>query len=225
VGDNVGSDKLLRLEILWDEWSTCRKCPLYRNRRKPVRGTGNADAPIAFVFARPSLDAEDEGCFSDSPEEMFLVETLQALGADPQKFWYANCLACPATFHNGRRKDIADSGKDAHVKACSSRLRKELHIIQPDVIVALGRQPLVSLIPKKTPGYKHGRGRFFEAQIEGDLITYPIPVIVTHPPHDLVRTMDASPGGLWNQFHDHIKQALELSNNLRKLRGGNYVNA
>lgn len=107
--------------------------------------------------------------------------------------------------------------KVKELKACRPRLEKELHIIQPYIVVALGATALKSLIPGNSVNHTEALGRVVDAKIQGDLVEYDIPVMVTYSLSYLIRNQDTSPGGLWNRFFTHIHTAIEVADQLAEI--------
>jgi uracil-DNA glycosylase family 4 len=148
--------------------------------------------------------------FMSGPNKTVLASTLKTIGMPLNEVWVTPAALCGA-------KDGKDA-KISEVKACGARIRKEVHLIQPNILVLLGNLALKAMVPKSPPNLQGTIGRIIEIDIDGDLTQYKIPAMVTYSLNYLVRNTDTNPGGLWNRFFTHIARAIHVANTLDELR-------
>ena len=199
------------LDALFRDKEECQACTLYDNRQCFIRGAGNHQAKLLFLSSKPSKDDIAAGLPITEPHKGLIESFLQSLDLSLDDVWVTTTVACG-------QEDGKDP-KPKQYKTCRTWLAKEIHIIQPTIIVALGNLAVKSLIPKRPPNFGEVIGRTIDVKIAGDLIEYTYPAFITYALGYLLRSQDTSPGGLWNKFFNHLKRAFEISNKLEELRG------
>ena len=120
----------------WDtlekEVSECRKCPLAQTRTKVVFGVGSREARIMFVGEGPGKNEDEQGEPFVGQAGRLLDKMLLAAGFSREKNVYiANMVKC-------RPPNNRDPEKE-EVEACIGWLRAQTKILQPKIIVCLGR--------------------------------------------------------------------------------------
>lgn len=160
----------------------CRACPLCEGRKNLVFGAGAQRADWMVVGELPG-DAEDQaGTPFAGQAGLLLNNMLRALGleqsrpatpANPERRVYiANALKCrPPPSRNPQRDDV---------QQCAPYLQRQIDLVQPRIILALGRWAIQSLLNSSEPlGRLRGRVHDYQG----------IPVIVSYPPSYLLRNM------------------------------------
>lgn len=119
----------------WDELEkkclNCRNCNLYQTRTKVVFGRGNQNADIMFIGEAPGYYEDQQGLPFVGPAGQLLDKMLAAIGLDREKVYIANIIKCRPP-----------NNRDPHPeeqKACINYLRNQYLLIQPKIIVCLGR--------------------------------------------------------------------------------------
>jgi uracil-DNA glycosylase family 4 len=208
------SKKYSRLETLAYQYSGCEKCALCTHRKRIIPGAGNADSNLFFVTDKFTETSRKEDAVITGPYKQLLETVLRTAGKDLSKMWVSSVVMC--THREGK------SPKVPEVKACRDRLLEEIHIVQPEVIVAMGTNAVKALIPRNPPAVMTSAGMVYEAGVSGDLVPYKVPVMVTYSLSFLLKNPDNSPGGIWNRFFNHIRSALLIAGDLKSLERGNY---
>ncbi len=116
----------LVLEIL-----NCTKCPLHASRTKAVPGEGPLNADVMFVGEAPGGTEDLEGRPFVGPAGKLLDSLLSSISVDRSQVYITNVVKCRPP---GNREPTDDE-----VKACNPYLRRQISMIRPRVIVALGR--------------------------------------------------------------------------------------
>ena len=141
--------------------ATCSACGLCRGRKQAVPGEGNADADIVFIGEGPGYYEDQQGRPFVGASGKFLDELLAGIGLDRKKVFIANVVKCrPPQNRDPQPEEIA---------ACSTHLDAQLEVIDPKVIVTLGRHSMQLYFPGESIGRVHGQPRR-----KGDLIVVPM---------------------------------------------------
>lgn len=158
---------------LADSVAGCTACGLCESRTQTVFGVGDTQADWMLVGEAPGENEDLQGEPFVGQAGKLLDNMLGALGlARGQNVYIANVLKCRPP---GNRNPEPDE-----VAACEPYLRRQIALIQPKVIVVLGRFAAQSLLRATTP---IGKLRGTVHQYEG------IPVVVTYHPAYLLRTL------------------------------------
>ena len=108
----------------------CRKCGLWKTRRKPVIGEGSIDSDILFVGEAPGYYEDLYGRPFVGKAGKILDELLDSIGLQREQIYIANILKCrPPNNRNPLKTEI---------EACKELLDRQIEIIQPKIIVTLG---------------------------------------------------------------------------------------
>jgi DNA polymerase len=150
----------------------CALCPLHETRHKVVFGVGDAHARLMFVGEAPGADEDAQGEPFVGRAGQLLNKILTAMKLRRSEVYIANVLKCRPP---GNRNPLP--GETA---TCMPYLRKQIELINPAVVVALGAVAAVHLL-KLAPdvAVKSLRGRIFN--LDGR------PLIVTYHPAALLR--------------------------------------
>jgi DNA polymerase len=151
----------------------CTACTLCRTRRNTVPGVGSRSAGWMFVGEAPGADEDAQGEPFVGQGGKLLDNMLKAIGLDRRSGVYiANVLKCrPPNNRNPEPGEVA---------ACSPYLERQLEMIRPRLIVALGRFAAMTLLDTDA-SIASLRGRVH--QYRG------VPLIVTYHPAYLLRTL------------------------------------
>lgn len=171
----------------WAELQTavqaCQSCALGAARQTPILGSGQGTAPWMVVGDLPSDTDDQQGQPFTGPEGVLLDNMLKAVGvrrqgssgsADASSDLPEACLthAVKCRPQNGRNPETAE------LATCAAYLSRQVTLVQPRVILAMGRFAIQSLLGSTEPMGKL-RGRLHDFQ--------GVPVVVTYPPSSLLR--------------------------------------
>ena len=183
----------VEIQELRDKVLKCKLCAeLARTRNKVVFGSGNIQAKLVFVGEAPGADEDQQGLPFVGRAGQLLTKIIEAMGMTRDQVFICNVLKCRPP-HN--RPPAPEE-----VVHCRPYLKRQLEIIKPKVIVALGNHAVKALLQTER-GISQLRGSFQE--YEG------IPVMCTYHPAYLLR----SPGEKRKVWEDMKKviQFLERS--------------
>jgi DNA polymerase len=160
-----------RLAALRAETLGCRRCKLCEQRKTVVFGEGNRHPDVLFVGEAPGAVEDQTGRPFVGPAGQLLDRILQgAMGLQRSDVYIANINKCRPP---GNRQPEPDE-----VAACLPFLRQQVALLQPRVVVALGRTAAQNLLGTQEP-MRALRGR--------DLTYEGIPTVVTWHPAFLLR--------------------------------------
>lgn len=180
VDANAHPDAVRRQTISVLEWdpliaaiAECQACTLCRTRRNTVPGVGSATAPWMFVGEAPGADEDAQGEPFVGQGGRLLDNMLKAIGLERGRDVYiANVLKCRPP--NNRNPEPGEVAK------CSPYLERQLELVKPRLIVALGRFAAMTLLDTDA-SIASLRGRVHEYR--------GVPLIVTYHPAYLLRTL------------------------------------
>ena len=155
------------------EVAACTRCELHRTRTRTVFGTGSHQARWLVIGEAPGADEDLQGEPFVGRAGQLLTEMLRAVGASREQVFIANILKC-------RPPENRDP-KPEEAKSCENYLQKQIDLIRPGLILAVGRIAAQNLLQVDTPIGKL-RGQAYEY---GPART---PVVVTYHPAYLLRS-------------------------------------
>ena len=165
--------ELMEWEALADAVASCRACKLCSTRRNTVFGVGDRQADWLIVGEAPGENEDIQGEPFVGQAGKLLDNMLKALGLSRrEKVYIANVLKCRPP---GNRNPEPDD-----VSQCEPFLRRQVQLLQPKIIVAMGRFAVQSLL-----GTTDAIGK-----LRGQRHSYAgVPVIVTYHPAYLLRSL------------------------------------
>ncbi len=143
------SDKKSRLDQLEANIKICTKCQLCQTATNAVPGEGNFDAELVFVGEAPGAQEDLTGRPFVGRAGKLLEKMLEQIGTSRSDVWIGNIV-------KHRPPENRDPLPD-EVKACSPYLAMQLEIIQPKLVVTLGRYALYHFYPDGKISRDHGQ--------------------------------------------------------------------
>jgi len=157
----------------------CRKCGLSETRTNTVFGQGDPAARIVFVGEAPGHDEDLQGLAFVGRAGQLLTKMVEAMGLTREQVFICNILKC-------RPPNNRDPAAD-EISSCWPYLDEQLQIIQPEVIVALGK-PATQTLLRSGESIGRLRGRWHDYYTSGSpLIGEPTPLMPTYHPAYLLR--------------------------------------
>ena len=148
----------------------CRRCPLYATAKNPVPGVGNPTADFMIVGEAPGANEDEQGEPFVGQAGQLLNKIIGAIDLKREDVFIANVLKHRPP---GNRNPMPEE-----VTACSPYLVRQIELIQPKVILALGTFAAQTLLETKLTIGK------LRTQIHR---YYGVPLIVTYHPAALLR--------------------------------------
>ena len=141
------------LSDIRNDLGDCTRCPLSRGRTRIVFGEGAEHARLAFVGEGPGFEEDRSGRPFVGAAGALLDKIIIAMGLTRETVYIGNIVKCrPPGNRNPTPEEIA---------TCLPFLKRQLAVIRPRVICALGSVAARSLLETKTP-ISRLRGRFHE---------------------------------------------------------------
>jgi DNA polymerase len=150
--------------------ASCRRCPLYSTATNPVPGEGNPNADFMCVGEAPGATEDQTGRPFVGAAGQLLTKILAAIDFKREDVFICNVLKHRPP---GNRNPLPDE-----VKACSPYLIRQIELIQPKVILALGTFAAQTLL-NTTLSIGKLRGQIHRY--------YGVPLVVTYHPAALLR--------------------------------------
>lgn len=133
----------------------CTNCLLCQSRRNLVFGEGNPEAKLIFVGEAPGVEEDLQGLPFVGQAGKLLTKIIEAIGLKREEVYICNVLKC--------RPPANRSPLPQEVAQCNQTLWKQLDIIRPKIICALGKFAAQTLLNSQEPISKL-RGKFLEIQ-------------------------------------------------------------
>ena len=177
-----------KLAKLADELDKCTACAFRESAIAPVGWFGNPESPIVFVGEGPGGVEDDYGCPLIGPSGQLLDKALWSVKMTRDRVLTTNVIKCRP--RNNKTPNIAEADFCAQLW-----LEKELAIIQPKVVVALGGVAL-HFLGNADMRITKDRGQWFKTAQGFDCIaTFHPAYLLRLSGHDLVTAK-------WDVFHD-----------------------
>ena len=158
-------------EALCEQVSGCTRCALHQGRTQTVFGVGNANADWMIIGEAPGAEEDRRGEPFVGRAGKLLDEMLRAIGERRDSVFIANILKC--------RPPNNRDPKQEEVQACRDYLERQIELVQPKLVLAVGRIAAQNLLGTDSPvgrlrGKRHSLGD--------------IPLVVTYHPAYLLRS-------------------------------------
>ena len=129
----------------------CQRCPLGQGRTHAVPGDGPVNAKVMFIGEAPGFYEDQEGQPFVGASGKFLNQLLEKAGIDRKSVYITNVIKCRPP-----------SNRDPHaneIEACHPYLEQQIELINPQVIVTLGRFSMARAFPNAKISEVHGQPR------------------------------------------------------------------
>lgn len=141
-----------RWGILQTEVAQCTKCALCETRTQTVFGTGNKTADWMIIGEAPGQHEDLQGKPFVGNAGLLLTEMLRSIGLSREQVFITNILKCRPPGNRDPKPEEAES--------CNDYLQLQLELIQPKIILAVGRIAAQTLLKTDEPlsklrGKKH----------------------------------------------------------------------
>lgn len=174
ASQSFGSDlKSAALQGLRDELNACRRCNLAKGRKNIVFGEGSPDADIMFIGEAPGREEDLKGEPFVGEAGELLTRLIEKVGLKRKEVYIGNIVKC--------RPPSNRDPLDDEIEACMPFIERQIELIMPKAIIALGGIASHALTGTKIPITKL-RGNFYEYK--------GIPLMPTFHPAYLLRNPD-----------------------------------
>jgi uracil-DNA glycosylase family 4 len=139
------------LEQVASEVAGCTRCPLHQGRERAVPGEGPPDAKLMFIGEGPGFHEDQTGRPFVGAAGQFLEELLAAIGLSREEVFIANVVKCRPPGNRDPEPEEID--------ACREYLDRQIALLDPRVIVTLGRFSMARWFPSARISRIHGQPR------------------------------------------------------------------
>jgi len=147
-------EKKKELEKIAKKVANCKKCPLYKKATNPVPGEGNHQAKVMFIGEAPGYWEDQWGRPFVGQAGKLLDDLLQLIKLPRESVFITNVVK----HRPPRNRDPLPE----EIEACKEFLDAQIKIIDPKIIVTLGRFSLNKFLPGEFISKIHGQARFVE---------------------------------------------------------------
>jgi len=184
--------EVLTLEEIRKELGDCKRCKLHRTRRTIVFGEGNNKAKLMIIGEGPGYDEDVQGRPFVGKAGQLLTKILQSISLQREEVYITNIVKCRPPQNRNPEPD--------EIQSCSPFLIKQIDVIRPKIICALGTFSAQTLLKTNTK-ITSLRGRIYEMAGMKVLPTY-------HPAY-LLRNPDKK-REVWEDMKQIAQQMKEL---------------
>ncbi len=157
-------DPVRALKLIREDLGDCTRCPLHKQGRKQiVFGVGNPKADLMFIGEAPGADEDEQGEPFVGRAGQLLNNMIKAMGLKREHVYIANIIKCRPPGNRTPERDECET--------CSPFLMRQIAVIKPKVIVALGAVAAKTLLAIHAP-MSDLRGRWYDFRATKLAVTY-----------------------------------------------------
>ena len=145
------AERQAALEVIAGEVRVCTRCRLHATRTQSVPGEGDPSTEVVFIGEGPGFNEDRQGQPFVGRAGDLLVRLLGSIGWRREDVFITNVVKC-------RPPDNRDPEPD-EIAACEPYLRRQLEVLDPAVIVTLGRHSIGRFMPGARISQAHGTMR------------------------------------------------------------------
>ncbi len=159
----VIQDKPSALKAIREDIGDCKRCGLHKGRTNIVFGVGNVNTDLMFVGEGPGADEDAQGEPFVGRAGQLLNNMITAMGLKREDVYIGNVVKCRPPGNRTPEKDECDT--------CIPFLLRQIEVIQPKVIVALGAVAAKNLLAIND-SMANLRGRWYDFKGSKLAVTY-----------------------------------------------------
>jgi uracil-DNA glycosylase len=157
-------DPIQSLKLIREDIGDCTRCVLHKQGRKQiVFGVGNPKADLMFIGEAPGADEDIKGEPFVGRAGQLLNNMIKAMGIQREDVYIANIIKCRPPGNRTPERDECDT--------CSPFLMRQIEVIKPKAIVALGAVAAKTLLAINAP-MSEFRGRWYDFRGTKLAVTY-----------------------------------------------------
>lgn len=145
------AEKKEELKKISQKVGECQRCPLYKRANRAVPGEGDPDARVFFIGEAPGYYEDQQGIPFCGAAGKLLDRLLQSIELDRERVFIGNMVKHRPP---GNRDPLPEE-----IEACRPWLDQQIKIINPQVIVTLGRFSMAKFLPNAKISRIHGQSR------------------------------------------------------------------
>lgn len=156
-------DHAAALQLIREDLGDCTRCALHKGRSKIVFADGDPNARLLFVGEGPGADEDAQGLPFVGRAGQLLNNMIAAMGLKREEVYIANVVKCRPPQNRTPEPDEANT--------CSPFLFRQIDVVRPEVIVALGATAATYLLGQRQP-LAGLRGRIHAFRSSKLIVTY-----------------------------------------------------
>jgi DNA polymerase len=199
VKGGQGGIKETALNALKKEIGDCKRCRLSEGRTNLVFGEGNPNTRIMFIGEGPGREEDIQARPFVGDAGMLLTRLIEKMGFKREDVYIANIVKCRPPMNRDPEKD--------EIESCRVFVERQIEILNPEVIISLGRISAQTLIGNLALKITAIRGNFFDYK--------GIPLMPTFHPAYLLR----NPKDKWLTWSDVQKVLEKLQMSVKQRKG------
>jgi DNA polymerase len=160
----IQTDPVSALRLIREEIGDCTRCRLHKQGRKQiVFGVGSPEAELMFIGEAPGADEDQQGEPFVGRAGQLLTNMIKAMGLRREDVYIANIIKCRPPGNRTPERDECET--------CSPFLFRQIEVIKPKVIVALGAVAAKTLLAVNS-SMAELRGRWYDFRNTKLAVTY-----------------------------------------------------
>ena len=170
-----------------DEFSSgCTRCSLSGSRNRVVFGSGSENADLMFIGEGPGAEEDKQGLPFVGKAGNLLTSMIYALGYEREEVYICNVVKC--------RPPNNRDPLPVEAKSCTPYLQRQIELIQPKVIVALGRISAQLLLDTELPLGRLRRQTYKFRDTDIDMVVTYHPAYLLRKPTEKAKSWE----DMWN---------------------------
>jgi uracil-DNA glycosylase family 4 len=137
------TDRSAALRLILEDIGDCTRCALHKGRNKIVFADGSPNARLMFVGEGPGADEDAQGLPFVGKAGQLLNNMITAMGLKREEVYIANVVKCRPPGNRTPEPEEANT--------CSPFLFRQIDVIRPEVLVALGATAATYLLGHRQP--------------------------------------------------------------------------
>jgi uracil-DNA glycosylase len=164
IDQAASKDRTLAMAAIREDLGDCTRCRLHKQGRKQiVFGVGNPHADLMFVGEAPGADEDEQGIPFVGRAGQLLTNMIKAMGLNREDVYIANVIKCRPPGNRTPEREECET--------CSPFLLRQIDVLRPKIIVALGAVAAKSLL-QINDSMANLRGRTYDFRNTKLIVTY-----------------------------------------------------
>lgn len=164
IDEAASKDRTLAMAAIREDLGDCTRCRLHKQGRKQiVFGVGNPHADLMFVGEAPGADEDEQGIPFVGRAGQLLTNMIKAMGLGREDVYIANVIKCRPPGNRTPEREECET--------CSPFLLRQIDVVRPKIIVALGAVAAKSLL-QINDSMANLRGRIYDFRNTKLIVTY-----------------------------------------------------
>lgn len=164
ISETPTEERQAAMAAIREDLGDCTRCRLHKQGRKQiVFGVGNPHADIMFVGEAPGADEDEQGIPFVGRAGQLLTNMIKAMGLNREDVYIANVIKCRPPGNRTPEREECET--------CSPFLLRQIDVVRPKIIVALGAVAAKSLL-QINDSMANLRGRTYDFRNTKLIVTY-----------------------------------------------------